>query len=199
MMPIMDGYQLLEQLKADEQWRATPVVMLTARAALDDKLKALRIGVDDYILKPFEEEELLVRIDNLLQNRTERQQLITSAQIAEPETPIPPISKADLEWLEQVEQTVQAQIHNVNFTLYQLADELFLSERQLNRRIKKLTGLTPNKYIREIKLQKARALLETHTYNTVAEICYAVGFSKLKYFSQLYKERFGKLPSAYLF
>ncbi|MBK9337871.1 MAG: response regulator [Lewinellaceae bacterium] len=73
MMPVMDGYRLLEQLKSNEATRHIPVVMLTARAEAQDKLKALRIGVDDYLLKPFDEEELLVRIENLLRNAANRQ------------------------------------------------------------------------------------------------------------------------------
>ncbi|MBK9335630.1 MAG: response regulator [Lewinellaceae bacterium] len=72
MMPVMDGFQLLEKLKGDDRWRHIPVVMLTARADLRDKLRALRIGVDDYLLKPFEEDELLARVENLLQNYSNR-------------------------------------------------------------------------------------------------------------------------------
>ena len=68
MMPVMDGFQLLEKLKGDDRWRHIPVVMLTARADMRDKLRALRIGVDDYVLKPFEEDELLARVENLLSN-----------------------------------------------------------------------------------------------------------------------------------
>ncbi len=197
MMPVMDGYQLLEKLKSDERWRSIPVVMLTARAALDDKLKALRIGVDDYMLKPFEEEELIVRIENLLSNRQERQKQIAESPKTLQGEATAPVSQVDLEWLKKVEQAMQAQINNSQFTIDQLAHSLFISERQFSRKIKKLTGLTPNKYIREIKLQKARALLEMRRYNTVSETCLAVGFSKAEYFSQLYKKRFGKLPSSY--
>ena len=197
MMPVMDGYQLLERLKSDDRWRHLPVVMLTARAELKDKLKALRIGVDDYLLKPFDEEELLVRIANLLNNSKQRREVV-ELEDASQIPPAPSISKAEMDWLEQVEQIIQAEIQNTQLTQTQLAESLFLSERQFRRKIKKITGLTPNKYIREIKLQHARALLEDHTYLTVSEVGYAIGFGKPEYFSKLYKERFGKLPSEYL-
>ncbi|MFQ5447139.1 MAG: ATP-binding protein, partial [Saprospiraceae bacterium] len=86
MMPVMDGFQLLEKLKGSDVWRNIPVIMLTARADISDKLKALRIGVDDYLLKPFEEEELLVRIDNLLKNYQKRRQFVQPAEDLKPET-----------------------------------------------------------------------------------------------------------------
>lgn len=197
MMPVMDGYQLLEKLKSDDRWRHLPVVMLTARAELQDKLKALRIGVDDYLLKPFEEEELLIRLNNLIANHKLRQHQKEEEVLRTDATP--PFSKADAEWLEKVELSVQSAIDNPQFTLLQLSQMLFISERQMSRKIKTLTGLTPNKYIREIKLQHARTLLESRKYVTVSEVSQAVGFSKTEYFSQLYKERFGKLPSAYIF
>lgn len=200
MMPIMDGFQLLEKLKAIDHLRHIPVVMLTARAALKDKLKALRIGVDDYMLKPFETEELEARIANLLQNSRERHTLHQSSIVEEDqaESGKPLLSKADMEWLEKLEGLVKEQMDDSQFGLSQLANQLYISERQLHRRIKKLTGLTPNKYVREIKLQKARILLEDRACATVAEVSYAVGFSKSDYFSKVFQERFGKLPSAYL-
>ena len=200
MMPVMDGFQLLKNLKGSDQFRHIPVIMLTARAALGDKLKALRIGVDDYLLKPFETEELVVRITTLLKNTLERKMLYQPAlagqEQEEPEGP--KLLKADLEWLEKLEHLVKEQISDPKFNLPQLASQLFISERQLHRRIKSLIGLTPNKYIREIKLQKARTLLEERICSTVLEVSFAVGFSKADYFSKVFQQRFGKLPSAYL-
>ena len=199
MMPVMDGFQLLECLKGNDQFRHIPVIMLTARAALGDKLKALRIGVDDYMLKPFQTEELIARVSNLLKNSKARL-LLHQAVVVEEEEEFdePVLSKADLEWLEKLEELVKEQIDDTQFNLSRLSGQLFISERQLHRRIKNLTGLTPNKYIREIKLQKARTLLEERACSTVSEVSYAVGFNKSDYFSKVFQERFGKLPSSYL-
>ncbi|MEM7368451.1 MAG: ATP-binding protein [Bacteroidota bacterium] len=205
MMPVMDGFQLLDQLKAHDVWRSIPVVMLTARAAMADKLKALRIGVDDYMTKPFEEEELLARIENLLRNAQERRIVKESGfaegpSASEEETEqekVIPISAEDREWLEKLEQLTKAFIPNFGFTLDVLGHEIGYSRRQLHRKIKALTGLNPNQYIVEVRMQQARMLLETQGVTTVKAASYEVGMKDTKYFSKLFKQRFGKSPSAF--
>lgn len=203
MMPIMDGFEFLEHLKKSDNWRSIPVIMLTARNSSKDKLKALRIGVDDYILKPFEEEELIARIDNMLANLANRQTLAESTpqkkKIASPTEKEPLIiTQADEKWLIQVENLLKSEIANPQMNAIELASKLNMSRRQLQRRIKKTTGLTPNKYIRETKLQAAREILESGDVHTVSEVTYAVGFDTPSYFSNLFKERFGKKPIEYL-
>jgi signal transduction histidine kinase/DNA-binding response OmpR family regulator/streptogramin lyase len=193
MMPIMDGFELLEQLKTNDQFRHLPVIMLTARSNANDKLKALRIGVDDYILKPFNEDELTARIDNLIQNAASR----TAVNENKKATP-PTVSAADLKWLEGVEKHLKAEISNSKFNIDSLALVMQMSRSHLHRRIKLITGLPPNKYFREIKLQAAREILEKGEARTVSEICYAVGFDTPKYFSKVFAQRFGKRPIEYL-
>ena len=209
MMPEMDGYQFLEKLKADPRFLGTPVIMLTALAELQDKLKALRIGVDDYITKPFEEEELLARIENLLHNGRERKQFyleqIQAETSAESQAPSPPptgeetsISPSDLAWLEKLERTIKGELGNSQFKIDDLPQILYMSRTKLFRRIKQLTGLTPNQYLREVRLNEAKTLLETKRSTSVKATALSIGFRDISYFSKLYKERFGKLPSAYL-
>ncbi|MFK7933639.1 MAG: ATP-binding protein [Saprospiraceae bacterium] len=203
MMPYMDGFTLLEKIKANDQWRSTPFVMLTARSAQEDRLKGLTLGIDDYITKPFNEEELLVRINNLLQNAFVRQQISLAARndqdILQPKkVQFEPVTAASLIWMEEVAEHIKADISNTNFSVSILADKMALSERQFIRRIKQIIGMGPGKYIKEIKLQRARFLLEEQVHLSVAEVCYAVGFSTPAYFSKIYRERFGKLPSDYL-
>lgn len=193
MMPEMDGFELLNTLKSEEEFLHLPVIMLTARADMRDKLQALNKGVDDYMTKPFDEEELKIRVKNLLENRQQRQAAKTSKSNAES----PKIRKADLAWLKNVEQILKRELANSNYTLLSLAAEIAVSKSQLHRKIKLLTGLTPNKYYREIKLNYAKELLEDRTHLTVAEVSYAVGFEDPQYFSKIYAERFGKKPSAY--
>ncbi len=194
MMPRMDGFQLLEALKSDDRYRHIPVVMLTARADFQDKLRALRIGVDDYLTKPFEEEELLARVGNLLQRQQDR--LRVSEE--DGETQIPPrMSQADAEWLAQLETWTANHLKNDLLDVGAMAGQMALSERQLLRRLKQLTGISPQKYIAEMRLQKARDLLERGAYRSVAEVAYAAGFNHPKVFSRDYRARFGKLPSDY--
>ncbi|MCB9324061.1 MAG: response regulator [Lewinellaceae bacterium] len=206
MMPLMDGFQLLEVLKSDNRYRRIPVIMLTARADVQDKLKALRIGVDDYLRKPFEEEELLVRIDNLLERYRERQAYIEDCAPegltkTEEVLQLPgfnhPTSPGEADWLEELETLVKKEVQNDLLTVDWLAPKLFLSTRQLRRRIRSLTGLSPSQYIKEVRLQEARRILEDRQEKTVQDVAWAVSFRDSKYFSQLFKDRFGKLPSEY--
>ncbi len=189
MMPVMDGFQLLEALKSDDATRHIPVIMLTARAEARDKLKALRIGVDDYITKPFDEEELMVRIENLLNNQAARFQDMPEEAAA------PALTEADREWLGRFEAFVQKNLSNSILSIPVLADEFAMSESTLLRQLKRLTGLTPVQYLQEVRLDKARRSLEDRTYDSVARVAAAAGYSDARSFSRIFKLRFGKAPS----
>ncbi|MBK9337255.1 MAG: response regulator [Lewinellaceae bacterium] len=192
MMPRMDGFQLLEYLKNDDRYRHIPMVMLTARADMQDKLRALRTGVDDYLTKPFDEEELLTRVRNLVQRRKNRMEVVSETEVISPR-----IARADAEWLAELETWTRTNLHDEFLTVSAMAHQAALSERQLLRRMRELTGLSPQQYIGEMRLQKARESLEQGTFRTVAEAAYAAGFGNAKAFSRAYRERFGRLPSSY--
>jgi len=201
MMPIMDGFEFLEHVKNNEQLSGIPFVMLTARGELKDKLKALRIGVDDYLVKPFKEEELLVRIENLLANYEER---VAYQQTEEPsneenneEQLAPKNSKADQLWLEQLETLIQKNITDSRFSVDYVAETIAMNRNSLYKKIKRLTGLTPNQYIRVVRLQMAKDFLENRTYNSIKEVAAEVGFQRSDYFAKLYKKEYGKAPIDY--
>ncbi len=196
MMPVMDGYQLLEKLKSDDATLHIPVIMLTARADLRDKLKALRIGVDDYLLKPFDEEELLVRIDNLLKNQAARHEAAPAE--AEPGESAPDISETDRTWLEAFEAYVQKHLSDDLLSVSGLAHEFTMSESTLLRQLKRLTGLSPIQYLQEVRLSEARQLLENRRYDSVAQVASKVGYEDARAFSRSFKQRFGKPPSEML-
>ncbi|MEM1119669.1 MAG: ATP-binding protein, partial [Bacteroidota bacterium] len=208
MMPEMDGYQLLEKIKNDDRFRATPVIMLTALAELKDKLKALRIGVDDYMTKPFEEEELIARIDNLLRNSQLRQtfyQLEKVPQIIKngethptPTEKVLTYNQEDTEWLVTIETKVKAQVPQFEFNVEQLAVLLLMSRRKLERKLKSLTGLTPAQYIQEIRYNEARYLLETRSVKSIKDLLFQIGIKDATTFRRNFKKRFGKAPSSYL-
>lgn len=197
MMPVMDGFALLEYLKSDSSLQFIPVVMLTARAGNEDRLKALRIGVDDYLTKPFEEEELLARIKNLLTNAQMRQHILKEEGITTVDNSIFR-SQEDLEWLNRLEMESLLHIANANFTIDNLADQMHISRAQFFRRVQLLTGMTPLQYIQAIKYNYARSLLEQKKVNSVKAAAAAIGVAKVQYFSAQFKERFGKSPSEYL-
>lgn len=202
MMPVMDGFQLLERLKTHERYRRIPIIMLTARAELADKLRALRIGVDDYLLKPFEEEELIARIAALLHNQRERAGALPpeGEPILHPkeESVAQTLSEPDTQWLERLEALTNTRLSNFELTADELADELAMSRSTFFRTVKRLTGLTPTQYLTEARFRQARVLLETRQVTTVKQVAHQVGFRQVSHFSQTYQHRFGKSPADYL-
>jgi AraC-like DNA-binding protein len=172
------------------------MIMLTARQSTDVKINALRIGVDDYLTKPFKEEELKARVANLIRNSSNRNsdeaaEKTVTAQIKE----VKELKAADYEWLAEIEQTVLKHISNPKFKLTDLAAEMAISYSLLKQKIKKITGLTPKQYERSIKLHEARKMLKSGEYVTVSEVMYQLGFEHLSYFSKIYKQEFGIMPT----
>lgn len=197
MMPIMDGYQLLKKLKEDAATKQLPAIMLTARSEKDDRLKALRIGVDDYLTKPFDEEELLIRISNLLKNQSIRKEAALQEQ-QEIGTAPEGITEEDQQWLDSFEAFLQQNLSNNHLSVIMLADEFAMSMSTLLRQLKRLTGLTPQKYLMEMRLNKAMLLFSEHRFRSVARVAQEVGYSDVRNFSKNFKNRFGKTPSEYV-
>ncbi len=191
MMPVMDGYQLLNGLKTNEQFSGVPVIMLTARAEKDAKLKALKIGVDDYVTKPFNEEELKARIGNLLRNYNIRKQALEEDY---KDQVIETFSEDD-KWLEGFEKYIKTIYLNNQISIPDIANHQAMSESGLLRRLKRLTGLSPMQYVQELRLQEAFALL-SEGHNSVQQVALKVGYNDPRNFSRAFKNRFGKLPSA---
>jgi signal transduction histidine kinase/DNA-binding response OmpR family regulator len=206
MMPGMDGFTLLEKLKEHPAYYRIPVIMLTALADSRNKLKALQTGVDDYLTKPFIANELLARAANLIGNALERTRMAeqdlrellqathtdTENTIDDEPTEAITSSPADMRWLSEVEVLVRKYTGHKDLNIAILSYDMAISERQLFRRIKAITGLTPNKYIRNIRLQIAREAIESGKHRTVAEVSYAAGFDTPAYFSKLFKEHYGR-------
>jgi len=195
MMPRMDGFELLEKVKADEELKKLPVVLLTAKATSESKIKALRVGVDDYMYKPFLPEELLARVKNLLFHYEQRD--IDEVGIVETEPEIVETQDLvghDLQWLEKAERVCRENIKDSRFNVNEFAYQMITSERQLQRTIKKITGLSPAKYMREVKLKIAREIIEKDSCNSLSEVSYEIGFERTDYFIKLYKQRFGIPP-----
>ncbi len=191
MMPRMDGYKLLDKLKNHSAHRKIPVIMLTSKSADEDKLKALRLGVDDYLTKPFSPEELQLRVRKLITNARQRKIFV---QKNPPDEEMP--ASADDIWLQELEKVAQEALdRQIDLSKSYLADQMAISERHLLRRLKSLTGLTIQQYTLEIKLHKARRYLDNRTYSTVAEVAYACGFNSPGYFSRVFEKHFGKRPS----
>lgn len=200
MMPVMDGSQLLSRVKSDDLLCCLPFIMLTARVDAGAKLEALRVGVDDYLTKPFKEEELLARIRNLIKNY-ERRQVVekqskkTPKEISKKSIQV---SAEDRSWLAKFEHYVQENLTSDMLTVPELANEFSMSESSLLRQLKRLTGMTPKQYLQEVRLDLARQLLENGQYKTVSEVAHKVGYSHTPSFTRGFKDRFGVNPSAML-
>ncbi|MFT7898776.1 response regulator [Tenacibaculum ascidiaceicola] len=186
MMPVMNGLTLIENIK--EKKINVPILMLTARTDSKSKLKVLQLGIDDYLNKPFEKEELLIRIQNALNNSINRTTFIEENTIEKKE-----LSQSNL-WIKKVQKFINEQCSNPNMTQEDIAQHFNTSRSSLNRKIKAATGLTPNQLITEIKLQKARSIVEQNPSVLLKTLALEVGYLHSTHFSKIYKQRFGVLP-----
>lgn len=195
MMPEMDGFEMTEKLREPQSSDHThiPILMLTARAGSEDRIKGLRLGVDDYLVKPFVPEELKTRALNLAVNHRNRLSWIEDRREQELKEEIPEAHE-----LSEIQVLVEKHLQNTELSIQNIANELHISERQLYRKIKALTGMTPIEYINSLRLDKARGLLRTSKHLTIDAIAKEVGFKSRSYFSKLFKESYGVPPSQYL-
>jgi ligand-binding sensor domain-containing protein/signal transduction histidine kinase/CheY-like chemotaxis protein len=191
MMPNMNGYEFCNHLKNQIDYSHIPVILLTAKTSMQSKIEGLESGADAYIEKPFSTDYLIAQIANLLTNRN----IIKESFSKSPHAPYKTIatSKADETFVEKLNGVILKYIGDENFSVDQLADILNMSRSSLHRKIKGISHMTPNDYIRLVKLKKAVELLENGSYR-VNEICYIVGFSSPSYFSKCFYKQFGVLP-----
>ncbi len=191
MMPRVDGIQFCTRLRKDPDMVDVPVVLLTARADAESRLEGLRAGADDYMAKPFSSRELLARVENLIEIR----RVIRAQSTSDVAVPSPvDVPSADQIFLDQVKTIVEDHIGDTNFGVDWLADEVALSTRQLQRKMKKIAGLSAAGYIRLMRLRRAGQLLKLRAGN-VSEVAGAVGFRDVAHFSKTFKQTFGMLPS----
>ncbi len=188
MMPNMDGFQFMEHLRKNELHHKIPVVMLTARSLEEDKLKGFSLGVDDYITKPFNKRELFARINTLLSNKKIRESIHEEFDNGDKDT-------VEDEMLKKAEQLVINHLTDEQYNVSLLSNDMNYSPRQLGRIMKKLTGMTPLQFIREIRLRKAYQILTSRQFATVSEVRYEVGIPHASYFAKEFEKRFGVKPN----
>ena len=194
MMPKMDGYQFSKNIRGDEKTSHIPIIMLTAKAGLDDKIEGLETGIDAYLTKPFSARELKVRVKNLIYQRKELRKRFSKASIIKP-SEVSTIS-IDQAFLEKTINTIKSNFEDEQFSVDILAEQMNMSISQLNRKLNALIDQPPGQLIRTFRLQRAADLLKQNA-GTVAEICYKVGFNDQAYFSRAFKKQFGVSPSEY--
>lgn len=192
MMPKLDGIQVCNALKQHTNTSHIPIIMLTAKAAQENRIEGLQAGADAYLSKPFDAQELLLLIKNLIQQREKIKEAIQNGNYNSVADKLGP----DYNWLRTVEAFVQERMSDPEFTPPFLERLLGMSQANLYRKLTQLTGLNPSAFIRNIRLEEAKKLL-LHTNKNVKEIAYAVGFSSPAYFSTNFKEKFGLSPSKF--
>ena len=190
MMPEMDGFEVCEKLKTDRRTSHVPIVLLTAKATVEDRIAGLSHGADAYLAKPFHREELLVRLEKLIALRKSLQERYSKGLDVKAE----PAATPEQAFLQQLADIVLANLDDEAFTVPQLCKAIGLGRTQLHRKVTALTGRSTSHFVRTIRLREAKHLLETTGLN-ISEVAYRTGFKHPNNFSTAFKEHFGRLPS----
>jgi signal transduction histidine kinase/DNA-binding response OmpR family regulator len=194
MMPKMDGVELCEKLKTDERTSHIPVIMLTAKTSVEDRIEGLETGADDYLTKPFNVKELRVRVKNLIKQRQKLRERFRKELLLEPREIA--VTSADERFIKQTLDIIEENMSEQDFSVEMLGSELAMSRMQLFRKIKALTDQSPSEYIRTIRLKRAAQLIKSN-FGNLAEITYEVGFNHPSYFAKCFRELYGVAPSEY--
>ncbi len=193
MMPRLDGNELTRILKNNEKTSHIPIILLTAKAGQESKIEGLKTGADDYLIKPFDTTELKVIIKNRIDLRRSLQKKYSSSNFIGNQNKIE-LSNLDEQFLFNVMKIIDNHLSEEDFSIEQLNKEIGMGRVQVYRKIKALTGSSPSRYIRTIRLSKAMLMLKENKIN-ISEIAYSVGFSTPAYFAKCFKEEFGYAPS----
>jgi signal transduction histidine kinase/DNA-binding response OmpR family regulator len=194
MMPRMDGFEFCKKLKTDERTSHIPVILLTAKAVSSDKIEGYEIGADDYIMKPFEPEELKARIKNLIEQRKRLHEHFRKYGLFEIEGKS--ITALDQKFLRKVFELINQRLSDSSLSVESLTEDLALSRSVLYKKMISLTGESPSEFIRSVRLNRAAELIEKN-FGNLSEIALEVGFCNPAYFSECFKKHFGIPPSQY--
>jgi signal transduction histidine kinase/DNA-binding response OmpR family regulator/ligand-binding sensor domain-containing protein len=199
MMPYKDGFQLCHEIKNDQRTSHIPLVLLTARSAGSDRIHGLKRGADAYLTKPFQRDELLVVLDNLLQSRRRLQAHYSRQNIQSTEVILPPVEENEsIEnlFLQRLRSALQAQWGNNPVQMDTIYHEIGMSRSSLHRKLIALTGMSVTRYDRSLRLTQSCHLL-TSTQMNISDVAYAVGFEDPKYFTRLFSEEYGSSPTEF--
>lgn len=208
MMPAMDGLDMVKNIKENREICHIPIILLSAKSSLDDRISGLEQGIDDYITKPFSATYLKIRIKSLLHQRKELQEIYWKAwseklnntqetTLEEKLTPSQPqIISYDEQFMQQVMQVMEEQMENSELTVDEFAQLLNLGRSVFYQKLKSIIGLSPVDFIREIRIKRAVQLIDSGEYN-FSQVAYMTGFNDPKYFGKCFKRQMGMTPSEY--
>ena len=201
MMPEMSGTEMLQAMRNDFQISHIPVIILTAKSDDEAKIKAISMGANAYITKPFNKEYLIARIEQLLSDRKVFRDKIWKQEKAEEpneqDTYENYLVKKDIQFLDKIHQVIEENIDNSDFNIDSIADNLGISRSAFFKKLKSLTGLAPVDTIKEVRLTKSLELLK-NTDMTISEIAFAVGFKEAGYYGKCFRKKYGQTPTEYM-
>ena len=197
MMPEMDGFTLLRMIKTNMNINHTPVVMLTSKAAVANRLEGLEKGADAFLAKPFDMDELHMVINNLISKNLRLKGKFSGSQQQKDKVEEKQVKGNDEVLMERIMKVVNEHLDDSDFNVEMLTKEVGISRAQLHRRMKEMTGLPISEFIRNIRLEQAVRLLEEQKIN-ITQVAYSVGFSNLAHFSTVFRKQFGVSPTEYL-
>ncbi|WP_281337199.1 hybrid sensor histidine kinase/response regulator transcription factor [Flavobacterium eburneipallidum] len=197
MMPQMDGIEMLKSIRNNIATSHIPVILLSAKTAIESKLEGLEYGADDYLTKPFNVSFLKARVKNVLEQRMLLQKLYSTGDIAEISEVKPlQISNKDHKFMQQVIQFVNENISKSDFSVDELGKLMYMSRASFFNKLKSITGVSPVLFIRDMRLNAAAELIKNEDM-LIKEICFEVGFNDLKYFGKCFKTKFNATPAEY--
>ncbi|MDR0811164.1 MAG: response regulator, partial [Paludibacter sp.] len=200
MMPVMDGIELCRAVKEDIRTSHIPVILLTAKDAIQDKEEGYESGADSYLTKPFSAKLLHSRINNLLESRRKlAQQIAENMHELKPDENSKPVkmSALDEKFLIKITELVEANLDSDKLDISFIVEKIKMSHATFYRKIKGLTGITANEFIRKIRLKNSMQLLMSGAYN-ISEVAYMTGFNDIDYFRECFKKEYGMTPKEYL-
>lgn len=195
MMPELDGISLCRQLKKDEKTSHIPIILLTAKIDEESLLNGLEVGADDYISKPFNTKQLLLRIEKLIELRKHLRIRYENKTSFSPSEIV--VSSTEEKFLNKLQKIVDEELVDTNFTVEEFCKKMGMSRMQLHRKLTALTGLSTSAFIRDQRLRIALQRL-VKSGETISETAYAVGFSSPSYFIKCFKDSYGMTPNEFV-
>lgn len=197
MMPEMDGFTMLRLIKQNANINHLPVIMLTSKADISNRLEGLERGADAYLSKPFSMDELHVTIDNLIANHLRLKGKFSGAQLPTDKVDLPEMKGNDDQLMERIMKSVNEHLSDSDFSVDMLCEEVGISRAHLHRKMKDMTGIPISEFIRNIRLEQGARMLREQKLN-ITQVAYAVGFSNLGYFSTVFRKHFGMSPREFI-
>ena len=196
MMPGIDGYELARRLKTNPEWKTIPLIMLTAISGTKEKARALGLGIDAFLMKPFDNNVLIATCCNLIEKYDMLKRSFANVEVKTPEAPKVIKSEKDKKFMDVFDLWLDSHLSDATLSVDSMAEAMQLGRTAFYEKIKSFKGMTPNEYLKKRRMETAASMLAEGNA-TIAEVAYRTGFSDPHYFSQIFKKYYGVTPKKY--